>query len=199
MASHWSFGHLQPKLWAKEGPGVKLAVWLLTTKSRESTHSWRALGECDTALESSWRGLQVWFRPRPDQRLGREARMSQSPGSPKPGQFRDSTLGLPGKSAIRVQVRRSGTENTIGRMVVTPPEFGLWCVMWVRVSPWLVPTLNACRMSSNQLVLVLDAGSWPNSLISSYSNHGTSRTPLYPLLVLDVESGPQVPTFRNST
>ncbi len=24
--SHWSFGHLQPKLWAKEGPGVKLAV-----------------------------------------------------------------------------------------------------------------------------------------------------------------------------
>ncbi len=26
MASHWSFGHLQPKLWAKEGPGVKLAV-----------------------------------------------------------------------------------------------------------------------------------------------------------------------------
>jgi hypothetical protein len=26
MASHWSFGHMQPKLWAKEGPGVKLAV-----------------------------------------------------------------------------------------------------------------------------------------------------------------------------
>jgi hypothetical protein len=32
MASHWSFGHLQPKLWAKEGPGVKLAIWLPTTK-----------------------------------------------------------------------------------------------------------------------------------------------------------------------
>jgi hypothetical protein len=26
MPSHWQFGHLQPKLWAKEGPGVKLAV-----------------------------------------------------------------------------------------------------------------------------------------------------------------------------
>jgi len=26
MASHEPFGHLQPKLWAKEGPGVKLAV-----------------------------------------------------------------------------------------------------------------------------------------------------------------------------
>jgi hypothetical protein len=167
MASHWSFGHLRPKLWAKEGPGVKLAVWLPTTKSRESTRSQRALGECNPALESSRRGLQVWFRLRPDRRSGREAMMSQSPESPKSGQFWDSTLGVPGKSAIQVQVRRRGTENTIGRMVVAPPESRPWCVTWVQVSPWLVPTPNACRMSSNQLVLVLDAGSWPNSLISS--------------------------------
>jgi hypothetical protein len=118
-------------------------------------------------LESSWRRIQVWFRPRPNRRSGREAMMSQSPGSPKPGQFRDSTLGVLGKSAIRMQVRWRGTENTIGRMVVAPPESGPWCVMWVRVSPWLVLTPNACRLSSNQLVLVLDAGLWPNSLISS--------------------------------
>jgi hypothetical protein len=26
LALHWPFEHLQPKLWAKEGPGVKLAV-----------------------------------------------------------------------------------------------------------------------------------------------------------------------------
>jgi hypothetical protein len=26
MASHWPFGHLKPKLWEKEGPGVKLAI-----------------------------------------------------------------------------------------------------------------------------------------------------------------------------
>jgi hypothetical protein len=32
MASHWPFEHLSPKLWAKEGPGVKLVVWLPTTK-----------------------------------------------------------------------------------------------------------------------------------------------------------------------
>jgi len=25
MASHWPFGHLSPKLWAKEGPRVKLS------------------------------------------------------------------------------------------------------------------------------------------------------------------------------
>jgi hypothetical protein len=81
------------------------------------------------ALESSQRGLQVWFRPRPDRRSRREAMMSQSPRSPKSGQFRDSTLEVSGKSAIRMQVRRRGTENTIGRMVVAPPESGPWWVM----------------------------------------------------------------------
>jgi hypothetical protein len=167
MASHWSFGHLQPNLWAKEGPGVKLPVWLPTIKSRESTRSRRALGDCNTALESSERGLQVWFRPRPDRMSGRKATMSQSPRSPKSGQFRDSTLGVPGQTTTWVWVQWSNAENTIGRMVVTPLEPRPWCVMWVRVSPWLVPTPNACKMSSNQLVLVLDAGSWPNSLISS--------------------------------
>jgi hypothetical protein len=189
MVSHWSFGHLQPKLWAKEGPGVKLAVWLPTTKSRESTRSRRALRECNTAFEISWRGLQVWFKLRPDQRSGWEAMMSQSPESPKPGQFRDSTLGVSGKSVIRMQLWWRGTDNTIRRMVVAPPESGPWCVMWVRVSPWLVLTPNACRMSSNQLVLVLDAGSWPNSLISSWSNPGASNTTPLPLLVLEAGSG----------
>jgi hypothetical protein len=149
MASHWSFEHPQPKLWVKERPGVKLAVWLLTTKSRESTRSRRALGECDTTLKSSRRGLQVWFRPRPDRRSGREVMMSQSPENPKPGQFQDSTLGVPGQTTTWVWVRRSNVENTIGRKVVTLPELGPWCVMWVRISPWLVPTPNACRMSSN--------------------------------------------------
>jgi hypothetical protein len=82
MASHESFGLLQLKLWAKEGPGVKLAIWLPTTKSRESTRSRRALGECNMALESSRRELQHWFRPRPDRRSGWGAMTVQSPGSP---------------------------------------------------------------------------------------------------------------------
>jgi hypothetical protein len=82
MASHWQFGHLQPKLWAKEGPGVKLAVWLPTTKSRESTSSWRRLEECDMALERSRRELQHWFRTRPDPSLGRGAMAVQSSRSP---------------------------------------------------------------------------------------------------------------------
>jgi hypothetical protein len=89
-------------------------------------------------LESSWKGLQVWFRRRPDRRSGREAMMSQSPKSPKSGQFRDSILGVPGRTTTWVWARRSNVKNTIGRMVMTLPESRPWCVMWVWVSPWLV-------------------------------------------------------------
>ncbi len=121
MASHWSFGHLQPKLWAKEGPGVKLTIWLPTTKSQESTRSQRALGECDTSLERSQRGLQYWFRPCPDPRLGRGVMAVQSPGSPTrthSGQLRDSISGVPRKSDIRMPLLRANAEYTIRSKVV---------------------------------------------------------------------------------
>jgi hypothetical protein len=35
--AHHPFGHLRHKLWPKERPGIKLAFWLPTTKSQEST------------------------------------------------------------------------------------------------------------------------------------------------------------------
>jgi hypothetical protein len=124
MASHWPFGHLQLKLWAKEGPVVKLAIWLLTIKSRESTFFRPPNWECDTSLERSRRGLQVWFRPRRDQTLQSGVMSSQSPGTPPSivsRQFRDSNPGVPGvpgKSDIRAWVPRSVTEYTIGSKVV---------------------------------------------------------------------------------
>jgi hypothetical protein len=101
MDSHWSFGHLQPKLWAKEGPGVKLAVWLPTSKSQEVTCYRRVLWKCDMALESSLRRLQVWFRPRPDQRLGWGATKSQSPKVPgvQTGTVSGLHFGSPGKKS----------------------------------------------------------------------------------------------------
>jgi hypothetical protein len=124
MASHWPFGHLQPKLWAKEGPGVKLTFWFPTTKSRESTSSRPPNWECDTSLERSCRGLQVWFRFRRDQTLQSGVMSWQSPGTPPgtvSGQFRDSNPGIPGvpgKSDIRAWVPQSVTEYTIGSKVV---------------------------------------------------------------------------------
>jgi hypothetical protein len=87
MASHEPFEHLQHKLWSKEAPGVKLAVWLPTTKSRESTRFWCAQVKYDTLLEISWGELQLWFRPRPDPGLGRGVMSVQSPGSPNRDSF----------------------------------------------------------------------------------------------------------------
>ncbi len=101
--------------------GVKLAVWLPTTKSRESTFSRPPNWECDTSLERSRRGLQVWFRTRRDQTLQSGGMSSQSPGTPPgtvSGQFRDSNPGVPGKNDIRAGVPRSVTEYTIGSKVV---------------------------------------------------------------------------------
>jgi hypothetical protein len=95
MASHWLFGYLQPKLWAKEGPGVKLAVWLPTTKSRESTSSWHPIWECDMALERSGRGLQLWYRPRCDPNLKSGVMAVQSSGSPA-GTISGLHFGSPG-------------------------------------------------------------------------------------------------------
>jgi hypothetical protein len=98
MVSHWPFGHLQPKLWAKEGPGVKLAVWLPTTKSRESTSFWHQIWDCDTSLKRSRRGLQLWFRPRHDPILQSGVMSSQSPGTP-PGTISGLQLGSPRKKS----------------------------------------------------------------------------------------------------
>jgi len=57
MASHWPFGHLQPKLWAKEGPGVE-SNWQFDSRPlkvgnqplpdialKSATWHWKALDE----------------------------------------------------------------------------------------------------------------------------------------------------------
>jgi len=52
MGSHEPFGHLQHKLWQKKKLGVKLVVWLPTTKSQESTRPRYVQMVYDTPLES---------------------------------------------------------------------------------------------------------------------------------------------------
>ncbi len=61
--SHCPFGYLKQKLWSKERPRVKLTIWLMTTKSQESTRFPHMQETCDIPLESSWQGLQLYFRP----------------------------------------------------------------------------------------------------------------------------------------
>jgi hypothetical protein len=89
------FGHLQPKLRAKEGSGVKLPVWLPTIKSWELTSSRCPIWECDMELKRSQRGLQLWFRPRHDQTLQSGVMAVQSSRSPA-----GTISGVPTKCAI---------------------------------------------------------------------------------------------------
>jgi hypothetical protein len=60
---HHPFGHPKHKLWPKERPRVKLAIWLPITKSRESTQFPCVQVTCHIPLESSRWELKLFFRP----------------------------------------------------------------------------------------------------------------------------------------
>jgi hypothetical protein len=167
MASYGPFGHLQLKLWAKEGLGVKLPVWLPTTKSRESTSSRRCLKECDTTLESFRRELQLWFKPHPIQVQGEELWMSKVLGL-QPGTVSRLQLGSPRKkshSDVASSVRRREYYMGEGGGF---PESGPWWVLCVKVPvacpntqgySWMLTNLLVvgfgCRFELDNLILLL--------------------------------------------
>jgi hypothetical protein len=59
MVSHDPFGYLKHKLWPKERTGVKLPIWLPTTKSWELPWFTCVQVACHILLESSWWGIQL--------------------------------------------------------------------------------------------------------------------------------------------
>jgi hypothetical protein len=139
IASHGPFGHLQPKLWAKKRPGVKLPVWLPTSKSWESTSSRRRLKEGDMTLESFRRELQLWFRPRPNPILGRGVMNVQSPGTPTWDSFRTPIWESREKEPFGCSLRGETQRIIYGGRWWLPSSLGRGesCV-WK--CPWLVPT-----------------------------------------------------------
>jgi len=108
---------------------------------QSATHHWKALKESynfGLDLVPIW----VW---------GKKLCVSKVP-KVQIGKIRDSTLGVPGKKIIWMQVRRRAAKNTIWGKVVASLEFGPWWVKWVQGNPWLVPTPKGCGMNFNQLV-----------------------------------------------
>jgi hypothetical protein len=174
MASHESFGHLQPRLWAKEGPRVKLAIWLPTTESLEWTRSRHALGECNTALESSWQELRLWFRPHPDRRLGREVMTIQSPGSPNRDNFETPLWESRDKKPFGCNLR--GVTQSI-----------LYGGRW-----WLPPSPG--RGESSESVLPVTC---PNTKSDALSSHGVKPTwGFHEIKLRKVESWRHTPGFQ---
>jgi hypothetical protein len=128
MGSHDPFEHLKHKLWPKERLGVKLTIWLLTTKSWESTWCFSVQVACDIPFESSRQGLQLCFRPHCNHRSTRKVMGAQSNGSPRCGNFETPTLESRDKMLFGCGPL-GGTEYTIRGKVVASPKSGPWWVL----------------------------------------------------------------------
>jgi hypothetical protein len=124
MALHKPFGHLQHKLWSKERPGLKLAIWLPTTKSRESTRPRCVQVEWDTPLESCWRELQVFFRPHPNRRSELGVMSSQSPKSPNRDSFKTPPWESRDKKPFGCRCRGQTQRILYGGRWLLPPSSG---------------------------------------------------------------------------
>ncbi len=79
------------------------------------------------------------------------------------------------------------------------PKSRPWWVLWSKV-PVACPNTQGCfRMWTNHVVVCLMQVQARSTSPSSYSNPGTSSTPLYPSIVLEVGNAFWVPIFRNYT
>jgi hypothetical protein len=182
MASHGPFGHLQLKLWAKEGPGVKLAIWLLTTKSQESTRFRRATGECDMELESSQRELQDWFTTRPDRRSGWEVMMAQSPRSPNRDSFGTPLWESWDKEPLGCGCGEATQKILYGGRWWLPPSPGRGESSESKVARDLSQHQKDAEWVLSNLWLVLDAGSCNKIIVPLPSLiSGLLARPSYPL------------------
>jgi hypothetical protein len=146
MSSHCSFGHLKHKLWPKEGPGVKLPIWLPTTKSRELTRFTWLQGACHIPLESFQRELQLCFRPHHDPRSARKVMGLQSRGSPILGD-----LDVASMANHKVYYKGEGGGFPQVQAVVS-----LVCPC----CPWLVLTPKVLQLCTNHFVWVVCRPVW---------------------------------------
>jgi len=143
MSSRCSLEHLKYKLWPKEGPGVKLPVWLPTTKSWESTRfTWLQGGVPHTIGKHSTRATTLL------QTALRSEVYSQSYGAPKSreshlGRFRDSHLVVP-REKSHLDVASMANHKVYykgeGGKVVVSPKSGPWGESCVSVLPVARPS-----------------------------------------------------------
>jgi hypothetical protein len=182
MALHEPFGHLQPKLWAKEEPGVKLTIWFPTTKSRESTSSRRLQKKCNMALESSRGELELWLRPHSNRRSEPGDTSSQNPGSPTRDSFRTPPWESPGKVPFGCGSRGATQRILYGGRWWLLPSSGRGESSESKVAHGLSQhQINAEWVLTN-LGLVVDAGSCNNLIVPLPSLiPGLLARPFYPL------------------
>jgi hypothetical protein len=180
MGSHCSFGHLKHKLWPKEGPGIKLPIWLLTRKSQESTRfTWLQM-TCDIPLESSWRELQLCFRPHLNPRSTRKVMLLQSRESSNWHDFESPGREKPFGCSPRGEVQSFPQVRAVVNFVC-------------QCCPWLVLAPKVFQLCTNHLVWVVCRPVWVSEacqlfLVPSRS----SNMPFYPSKCCDLRSVPRL-------
>jgi hypothetical protein len=171
----WAIWTYAAQVMGKRRPGIKLAVWLPTTKSRESTSSWHPLRECDMALKSSRKELQLWFRPRSNQSWQSGDMSSQSPGTPTRDSFGTPPWESQEKEPFRCSLGRKLQSILYGGRWWLPPSPGHgessvskcpWLVPWMLTNPLMVGF--GCRFKQDNLVPL-------PSLISRLLAHPSTR------------------------
>jgi hypothetical protein len=136
MGLHVPFEYFKHNLWSKERSGVKLPIWLPTTKCQESLDLLVCrchVGSIHISLKSSRQELQLCFRLHFNQSSVKKIMGLQSYRSPNLGNFKFPNLGVSGKIDIWVQALWPCIENTMMGKVVAFPKSGPWWVLWIRV------------------------------------------------------------------
>ncbi len=93
MGSHDPLGHFEHKLWPKEGPRIKLPIWLPTTKSREFPRFPCVQVAYHTLLKRCWQGLQLCLRRHLNHRFAHKVMGLQSCRSLNFGNFGNGSPG----------------------------------------------------------------------------------------------------------
>jgi hypothetical protein len=162
--------------------GVKLLIWLLTTKSQELLWFTYVRVLCHILCESSWWRLQLFLDLISIGNLHKKWWDLQSCGNPNFGNFETFNLGVLGQNDIWMQAPWPSIKNTIRRKVLASPQFMLWWVLWVHVCSWLVHAPKVLQLCTNQLVIwfmQVCVNNWP-ICHSSWSPSQSSNTPFYP-------------------
>jgi hypothetical protein len=193
MSSHCSFEHLKHKLWPKEGPGVKLTIWLPITKSQESTWFTCLQRACIIPLKSSRQELQLCFRSHLHWRFDCKVMGLQSHGSPNLGDFgmrlplgslgTKSHLNVGFVASHRVYYKGEGCGFPQVRVVVN-----LVCPC----CPRLVLAPKVLQLCINHLVWVLCRLVWVSEACQFFLVPSRSfNTPFYPSKCYEPRSMPR--------
>jgi hypothetical protein len=159
MGSHDPFGPLKHKLWPKERPWFKLAIWLSIIKSQELTRFTCVQVLCNMPLEISWQGLELCFRPHLNPRSAHKVMGPQSCKSSNFGNL-GVLLGSPETKCHldvglveRYKIYYKGEGGGFSQVRVVVNLVSPSC-------PWFVLAPKVFQLCTNHFVLVLCKSVW---------------------------------------